>query len=607
MHLEAAGPSFGAHLHASPPFRPRNSSEVANRGEGPTLSAMESETGITAGRVNEPFGRLVVEALARLGVGHFVVSPGSRSTPLALAAAEGEERVTVILDERSAGFHALGRIKATRRPVALICTSGSAGAHYYPAVIEAREAGLPLVVVTADRPSELHHCHAGQTVDQAKLFGTYPLFYAHLPLPEADPLLMRQVREICRRAVESALGSPSGPVHINCPFREPFFAGNDAEPYRPDPRLLDGLDAVGRAFSFREPLPRLPERTLILAGPRPWRDSAEEREAVLEFARRSGFPVLADGSNPLRYRSGMGARILIHYDRIVRNEAAWNSLAPEAVLLWGEPPTSKVLRQRLAGLDVRAWQVGGGKPGMNPFHGRMEWLGDDPQIFNRLTFESGSYAETWEQRDTVCEERLAAAMSEPHALFEGDIHRVLGNCLAPGTPLVLASSLAIRDAEWFLPARAELLEPYCQRGANGIDGTVSLARGIAAGGGRPVVLVAGDLAFLHDTGGLAGAGSDDPGLLVVLVNNSGGGIFEFLPVAEHSPAFEQLFATPQPVDFKGLVAAHGGRHVAIPGTDALEALVTDWDGRGLVVAEVRVDRKASREWHRRMLDGGDWD
>jgi 2-succinyl-5-enolpyruvyl-6-hydroxy-3-cyclohexene-1-carboxylate synthase len=563
---------------------------------------MANDISAQAGQANLPFGRLVIGALSRLGVDHFVLSPGSRSTPLALAvAALGDGFSTICLDERSAAFHALGRIKATRQPVALICTSGSAGAHYYPAIIEARETGLPLIVLTADRPPELRQCHHGQTIDQQKLFGFYPVFYAELPLPDLDSILMRQVREICRRAVESSVGYPGGPAHLNCPFREPFFnaISGDSEL---DQAILNGLTPVSRLEGTFTNQVELPQRTLILAGPRPWKDPQAELDALLELSGKRGFPILTDGSNPLRYTGESSASIIIHQDRIVRDEALWQSLAPEAVLLWGEPPTSKVLRQRLAAMDIPGFQIGAGKPGMNPFHGKIQWGGSSVASFvKQLNGTKGSYADSWLKEDARMEAALEAAMSQPHDLFEGDIHRLLGKQLPPGTPICFASSLAIRDAEWFMPRRETLFIPYSQRGANGIDGTLSLARGVAAGSRQAAALVTGDLAFLHDGNGLLGSGSDKFGLLVILINNNGGGIFEFLPVASERTAFERSFATPQKVDFKKLVEAHGAKHQLVESLDELQWALEVWNPAGVTVIEIPVDRTSSRDLHRRFI------
>ncbi len=547
-------------------------------------------------------GELVIRALRSLGVKHFVVSPGSRSSPLIMAFEEVEEDgFSIVLDERSAAFQALGRIKATGNPVGLICTSGTAGAHYYPAVIEARESGLPLIVLTADRPPELRHCHAGQTIDQLKLFGSYPVFYAEMPIPVMNKLLFRQVREICRSAVEAAMGSPGGPVHLNCPFREPFFPIAGEKPAL-DYSLLDGLKPVLSEVSESGTVPKLPERTLILAGPRPGLDSSDEVEAVLALSQKRGWPILADASNPLRHHPQFPEAVVVHYDRISRDPELWNKLAPEAVVMWGEPPTSKILRQQLMDSDVTGYLVSDGKRTMNPFHGRIEWVGSSMVNFvEKCSSTAGNYVNSWIETDRSMESDLQIKLKEPHSLFEGDIHRMLGRALPNSAPVFYASSLAIRDAEWFMPANGKRFRPFSQRGANGIDGTLSLARGVASGLKSPLWLVTGDLTFLHDGNGLLGAADDDTGLFVILVNNNGGGIFELLPVAQRCQKFEELYATPQNVDLSQLVAAHGGRHQVCEDVNSLENAIRSWDGEGLVVAEIRVERKLSKELHKQHL------
>jgi len=551
-----------------------------------------------AGAANAAFGSTVVNSLRAFGVEHFLLCPGSRSTPLALAVGNlPAERRTVLLDERSAAFHALGRVKATRRPVALLCTSGTAAAEFYPAVIEAREAGLPLIVLTADRPPELRHCQAGQTIDQAKLYGTYPLFYAELPLPEPEDGLLRGCRELCRRAVESALSAVPGPVHLNCPFREPFFAtdglaGIKALPVKEEP--VSPLRTVSAEVS-------LPARTLLLAGPLPWEADETEIESLLRLSREHCLPLLADAANPLRHRAEEVPYLLTGYDAVARSKELREELRPEALLVWGSVPTSKALRQWLAELDSPAWQAGPGVPGANPFHARLRYGGNCLAGFlDSLRVAESNYALAWRDVEARFRKgRETAFAGGAGEWFEGEVHRRLPELLAPGTPVLFANSLAVRDAEWFLPANNRRLRPHSLRGANGIDGTLSAARGLAAGSGRPAVLVTGDLAFLHDSNGLLGAADADPGLLVLLLNNGGGGIFDLLPVASRpGVAYEELFATPQRVDFARLVEAHGGRWHPATDAETLAAAVARFDGRGLLVVEIKVSRTPSR--HRRL-------
>jgi len=559
-----------------------------------------------AARANLTSGQVIVHALVRLGVGRFYLSPGSRSTPLALAIGElPKENWRVCLDERSAGFQALGWSKASGGPAALVCTSGSAGSHYFPAVIEASESGVPLLVLTADRPPELRHCHAGQTIDQTHLFHRYSRHFLEMPLPEPGEVLFRQVREMCRVAVTRACGPLPGPVQVNCPFREPFFSEREADSALCFPEnLLAGLRPVTPSVETvpGDPLP-LPERTVILAGPRPGCDSAEDLEALLAFSKRLRLPVLTDGAHPLRHIPEAGETIIVHYDRLVRDAGIWEELAPEAVILWGEPPTSKVLRQRLAAADVTGYHTGFGHPPMNPFKGRILHLGSDLRA--ALARFGGrpnqAYLTGWAGRDRYFEGRLREELAKPHDLFEADVHRALPEFLPEGTPVVFASSLAIRDAEWFLPRSDRGLRVYSQRGANGIDGTLSMARGIVAASGRPGVLVCGDLSFIHDSNGLLSCAQDACGLLVLVINNGGGGIFDMLPVAGHAASFEDLFLTPQAVDLKVLAAAHGVTSFRVTSGGELREALQELPSRGLKVVEIMVDRKASRALHDRFL------
>ena len=550
-----------------------------------------------AGAASAAFGETIVRSLLAFGVEHFLVSPGSRSTPLVLAIAKlPPARRTVLLDERSAVFHALGRIKATRRPVAVVCTSGTAAAEFYPAVIEAREAGLPLVVLTADRPPELRHCQAGQTIDQAKLYGTYPLFHAELPLPEPEPLLFRQARELCRRAVESALQAVPGPVHLNCPFREPFFPP-DEEAAMPPLAVREAPVPWARSVP---PPARLPARTLLLAGPLPWEAGEGEAEALARFSTENALPLLADAANPLRHAEEEIPYLISGYDAVARSETLRESLRPEALVVWGSFPTSKALRQWLTERDLTLWQAGPGVPGANPVHGEARQAGNDLGAFlASASVVKINYASEWVPAEETFRRRRAEAFSADGPFFEGEVYRRLPELLAPETPVLFANSLAIRDAEWFLPANGRRLRPHSLRGANGIDGTLSVARGLAAGGGRPAVLVTGDLAFLHDSNGLLGAAQADPGLLVLLLNNGGGGIFDLLPVASRPEfPFEEFFATPQEVDFARLVGAHGGRWHAVTEAGDLAAAIGAFDGTGLHVVEIQVQRDTSRR--RRM-------
>lgn len=560
---------------------------------------MDDELRSEAARSNLAFGRLMIEVLRKSGVEHFVVSPGSRSTPLAVAAAECGA-YSVHADERSAAFYALGRCKVTRAPVAFICTSGSALGHAFPAVMEASESGLPLLILSADRPLELQHCHAGQTLDQIKVYGSYARFFAQLPLPACSAGLARQVRELCRRAVEASMAAACGPVHLNCPFREPFFC--DSGEWLVPEEVLSGLSPVKPVQSVGKPIGQLPERTLLLAGARAGREHPAELGALLDFLRAGHVPVLADGCNPLRHLRDNGVPVIAHYDRLARDESRWALLAPEALLLWGEPPISKVLRQRLEAMDLPVHHFGSGRPGLNPFHGRYQWHGNDVgSVLSGLAQKNTAFAQTWAKADAEAESGLQTYFAASHSFFEGDVHRILSEELGSGMPVLYANSLSIRDAEWFVPAGKTDWEPFSQRGANGIDGTVSMARGIVEAAGQPGVLVIGDLALIHDSNGLLQAARTRPGLLIVLINNSGGGIFELLPAAKQVAQFESLYGTPQSVDFRYLAQAHGVRYKRAESHDALVNALREYESNGLTLLEVIIDRKASADCHRQSL------
>lgn len=554
-------------------------------------------------QANLATGRWLVRVLRSLGVGHWVISPGSRSAPLALAAAtEATDDLSVVVDERAAGFRALGWAKASGRPCALICTSGSALAHYFPAIIEASETGLPLVVLSADRPPELRSCHAGQTIDQVKLFGSYVRFHAELPVPgelALQPTALRALRELLSRALwyaTAGFGSQAGggPVHLNCPFREPLFAAGT-------------LDVPGGSLPEWPPVHtavrcgplQLPERTVILSGALPGRMQEEVAQWAAAISQRHAWPVLADGVSPLRHRIADFPYLITHYDRMARG-GSLNGLEPQAILQIGEPPVSKELRRWLSAMDLPAWQVGPGKPGMNPLLARQQILCPLlPQVDAPAAAES-TFGAAWLATERSIEARLLAALERDHSLFEGDVHRLLLDWIAAETPVLYANSMSMRDAEWFAPASDKHLPVYAQRGANGIDGAISIARGIICAEGRPGILVCGDLAFLHDAGGMAGAAADPFPLLVVVMDNAGGGIFDYLPVAE-AEAFSALFSAPQAVDWGALARAFGAHYSHCPDRASLLAALRAWPQQGFTVLHVPVDRHASVALHRTLL------
>jgi 2-succinyl-5-enolpyruvyl-6-hydroxy-3-cyclohexene-1-carboxylate synthase len=569
--------------------------------------------------VNAAWAALTMEVLARLGLETVVTSPGSRSTPLTLAAARNPRlEALTILDERSAAFYALGRAKRTHRPVALVCTSGSAAANYWPAVVEAAMSGTPLLILTADRPPELRQCSSGQTIDQLKLFGAYVRAFYELALPEASTSLLRYLRQTLVHAVNRTLGPDAGPVHLNFPFRDPLAPITDADECVCSAEALEAAATVQTrpAESVLPPvrmdavaLERLSShsRGLIVVGDEnPALGDEAFADAVAMIARKLGWPVLADVLNPLRHHGGENAAIVAHYDHFLRDPAQGEGLKPTAVLQIGTLPTSKVLRCWLESLDAVAYLCTTRPVNTDPLHRVATPIyGDASALAEQLHDQSQAdgWSELWREAEASAAARIDAAMELMDAPFEGKVAWLLSRHLPIGSAVFLASSMSVRYAEYFWSVSSRAYAVHCNRGANGIDGTLSTALGVAHRG-QPTVLLTGDLAFLHDSNGLLAANQLAGSLTIVLVNNAGGGIFEHLPVAGLDPPFEQFFATPQGVNFEALCGAHGVAYQLIGHWAALTEAIGQLPPSGVRVLEVKTDRKADKESLRALCEPG---
>lgn len=552
--------------------------------------------------VNSLWCSVLAETLARLGVRHAVISPGSRSTPLTFALARHPVIEAVpVLDERSAAFFALGIAKREGRPTVLVCTSGSAGANYFPAVIEAREAGVPLLVITADRPPELRSCASGQTIDQQKLFGDHVNFFHELALPDASDAMLRYLRQTLAHACERTRAAGGGPVHLNAPFRDPLppiemghLAADLAEVdwSRFFSHLTPAVAPLATA-----PIPHFPPDVhgVIVAGPAQPGDPAGYVAAVGELARRLGWPVLADALSPVRQYASLVPHVVTAYDVILRNSAAAERLRAETVLCLGNWPTSKVLRGWLEAADATVYMVSERVDNRDALHGRTRTLAVSLPVLAahvQAATEPNGYERMWAAMEKKIRSELDARLAAEAGMFEPKAAWLLARTLPAETPLVIANSMPIRDAEYFFAPSDRRLRPLCNRGANGIDGTLSTALGVAHDAGRPVVLLTGDLALLHDTNGFLLRPKLRGSLTVVLINNCGGGIFGHLPVAQFDPPFEEFFATPQEADFAKLAAAYGAEHVAVRDWGHLAELVTVLPPSGIRVLEVKTDRRS---------------
>ena len=562
--------------------------------------------------VNTLWGSVTAETLARCGVRRAVISPGSRSTPLTVAFTRHAEIECIpVLDERSAAFFALGMAKQRGEPVVLLCTSGTAGANYLPAIIEARESAVPLIVITADRPPEMRGCASGQTIDQLKMFGDFVGFFHELALPEANEARLRYLRQTLSHAVERAMQPVAGPVHLNAPFRDPLAPTDDggvtaAAVAGTDWQVFFQNLGSPVSTSVSGGIPRFSPDVhgVIIAGPSQPGDPGAHAAVVGEIAQKLGWPVLADGLSPLRNYSGTVPHLVSTYDTILRNPEVAERLKPEVVICLGSWPTSKVLRAWLEASGARMWLVTRRTDNRDPLHGRTVHL---PVSLAALaaelpqTMETNGYEQMWAGYEHHVRVALDDRVTQIDGFFEGRVTTMLSNHLPVETTLCVANSMPVRDLEYFWAPGDTFIRPMCNRGANGIDGTLSTALGVAHAAGAPTVLLTGDLALLHDTNGWLIVPKFKGALTVVLINNAGGGIFEHLPIAEFEPPFEEFFATPQAVDFAKLCAAYGMDHIAVSDWAQFAELIANPPLSGVRVLEVRTDRKADAASRKKLF------
>jgi 2-succinyl-5-enolpyruvyl-6-hydroxy-3-cyclohexene-1-carboxylate synthase len=498
---------------------------------------------VTPADVQATFCATLVDEWVHHGVRHAVVAPGSRSTPMALAIAGRDEvAVHIVHDERAAAFVALG-LGLRGIPAVLLCTSGTAAANFHPAVVEAGLSDVPMLVVTADRPPELRDVGAPQTIDQTGLYGRSVRWF-HDP-GVADPAAIGSWRSLARRAVAA---TANGPVHLNLPFREPFLGEPGELPARTSvPRPPASAPAV--AVDDLSDLVRA-ERGLILAGGR----SGVGADDVALLAKATGWPLLADPLSGCRHLAGA----VTAFDALLRAEPFATAQRPEVVVRIGRPAASKVLATWIADSGATVVQIGG--PGViDPDHRAAVNLPASAAAalagLASPVAERPGWARAWQLAGERAEQAIDAVLAAETALTEPGVARAVATAVPDGGQLVVASSMPVRDLEWFGgPAAAA----HANRGANGIDGVVSTALGVALGGATAVALV-GDIAFLHDAGALTALVGRAADLRIVVVDNDGGGIFSFLPQASELPGdrFEQLFGTPHGTDVVAVARGHG--------------------------------------------------
>lgn len=594
-----------------------------------------------------------VTEMIRNGVHHVCISPGSRSTPLAMVLAQHADiKLWLHIDERASAFFALGLAKATGRPVALVCTSGTAAANYLPAVVEARYSRVPLLVLTADRPHELRECGAPQAIDQIHLYGRHAKWFTDMILPDASSAGLHYVRTIACRAASTAWAEPAGPVHINFPFRDPLIPVPPAQlaPEQDVAQESEDIDtpAANRptpvapalcpaTVALAHPGRRLPDAVLqqlaaslqhaakgiIIAGPQSDPDLAAP---LIKLATTLNYPILADPLSGLRCRQGTSTACIATYDALLHDKE-FALHAPDLVLRFGSMPTSKQVLLYLQQHHVCPHIVVDPGDGWNDPAGlATDMLHADATalcrdllaLFDRSTGQPPAdpsaipagttpcaaqreWLSLWQNADRVARTTIDNTVADMPGVFEGRIFSELAQLLPAGAALFAGNSMPVRDLDTFFPAQDKQLTFFANRGANGIDGVVSSALGAAAAWPQPLVLVIGDLSFYHDLGGLLAAKLHGLHIVIVLVNNNGGGIFSFLPQAEYPAHFEALFGTPTHLDFHLAVEMYGGHFfTASNWMQFREAVAQGIAGSGLTVVEVRTDRNANAGLHREV-------
>ena len=571
--------------------------------------------------MNEYIAALVDE-FYQLGVRHAVFSPGSRSTTMAMLFKEHEGFETYMnIDERSASFMALGIAKAHKEPTVLVCTSGSAVAHYLPAILEAQYTGIPLVVLSADRPHTLLHVGAPQTVDQHKIFGTAVNYFEELAVPQ-ESHYYTYPRQVARKAYMKAMDTKKGPVHINVPLFEPlvpelsrnhFEAGRSSfKVVKPNYSSVFGCDNrnnlthINNAIDIAHgndgtneinDLLKRYERILILAGPQ---IDIDEAETIRSFGEALQAPILADPLSNVRGCSTSKV-VISTYDALLAGQALWHELKPDCVIQFGQIVVSKRVQQMIASwTDVEYIEVNPTMDSMNPTGKTTMHMQASIDVFTNLygvKNDSPAYLGKWQHLETAGKQKLGTAIEEP-SCFEGRTIRELQQHISDNAQVLIANSMSIRDFDYFWFSGESKAVLYGNRGVNGIDGTISTALGLAVNG-RPTYLVTGDLSLFHDLNGLAVAKTHNLNLTIILHNNDGGGIFEYLP-QKGTKHFDYLFSTSQGLDYSGAAKLYGCDYTKISSPDELSSVLANVSQEtGVHIIEIPTNREYSRELHKK--------
>lgn len=558
----------------------------------------------------------LISELVKNGVEHAVISPGSRSTPISLLLAEEEDiKLHVHIDERSAAFFALGIAKASKKPTVLVCTSGTAAANYFPAIVEAKISRIPLIVLTADRPHELRDVGAPQAIDQLDLYGKHVKWFMEMSTPDNSPGMIRYAKTVGARAVAMAKQHPSGPVHVNIPLREPLIPDlNNLERYRSEDQETRTIQIKTGEFTIHDSyfhdlaasLEAEEERKgIIICGEI---DKEEFSLKILQLAEKTGFPIIADPLSQLRSKSADKDVVIDTYDTFLRNERIKSLLKPDIVIRFGSMPISKPLTIFLRE-NEKAKQIvidgGSGYRDPNQLTTEMVYCEEGYFCEQLSSFVSpcsiNHYLNKWIEINEKTKKELTKT-AEIKEMSEAKLFHSLGEMIPNKAVLFVGNSMPIRDLDTFFHKQKKQVTIIANRGANGIDGTISTALGVGVIK-QPLFLIVGDLTFFHDLNGLILSELYQLPITVILINNNGGGIFSFLPQVELPRHFELLFGTPLNIDFKHAVEMYKGQYQLVNSWNHLEILFQDSDfAEGLRVWEIRTNRENNLLEHRQMTN-----
>ncbi|MCA1057325.1 2-succinyl-5-enolpyruvyl-6-hydroxy-3-cyclohexene-1-carboxylic-acid synthase [Rossellomorea aquimaris] len=546
-----------------------------------------------------------IEELVGNGVDEVVISPGSRSTPLALLFAHhpGVKTYTNV-DERSAAFFGLGIAKSKKKPVAILCSSGTAGANYYPAVIEARYGKVPLIVLTADRPHELREVGAPQAINQIDLYGKHVKWSIDMALPESIPSMVQYARSSAARGVSISIGYPEGPVHYNFPFREPlipdlkqveFTTGQSGK------RVLQGNRQLPADIQhdLQEQIMNS-KRGIVVCGPG---ISEEAVQSITEFAEAYALPILADPLSFVRSGGHSKENIMDCYDTVLRIDECKEALQPDLVIRFGAMPVSKALMLFLKSLpDIPTWVVSKGEEWQDPTARGTHYIQCEENLFCQGFMKNSAHSDReWLDHWKGVNDQAKGLLIQGHQAWDEGmaVHQLIQH-LPEGATLFSSNSMPIRDLDTFLFTDDRSLRIFANRGANGIDGVVSTALGMSTGS-KPMYLLIGDLAFFHDLNGLLTARKYQLDMTIVVMNNNGGGIFSYLPQAGDQTHFEDLFGTPMDLEFGHAAKLYGAHyfHVASQ-SEFIPALQEADQTKGIKIIEVITNREENVANHRKL-------